>query len=122
MVYDTYQRGLALSVEPTGRRSYAFVYQFGGKSRWYNIGLAFDRYGARGIGVDEARGAAAQMLARVLQGADPQAERLAGRRGGTFEELTERYFAVGLIVAAPDSASPALCPPRPRLEDPVRPI
>jgi integrase len=82
-VWDTYQRGLALRVQPTGQRAWKFVYSRG-KPRWYHIGDA-------AIGVDEARKIAAEVMAEIARGKDPVAERRAERGSGTFGELAERY-------------------------------
>jgi integrase len=83
-VWDTYQRGLALRVQPTGQRSWKFVYSRG-KPRWYHIGDA-------AIGVDEARRIAARVLLAVAEGKDPVAERRAERGSSTFGELADRYL------------------------------
>jgi integrase len=82
-VWDTYQRGLALRVQPTGQRAWKFVYSRG-KPRWYHIGDA-------AIGVTEARRIAARVMLAVAEGKDPVAERMAERGSGTFAELAERY-------------------------------
>jgi integrase len=82
-VWDTYQRGLALRVQPTGQKAWKFVYSRG-KPRWYHIGDA-------AIGVDEARKIAAEVMIEVARGKDPVAERMAARGSGTFGELAERY-------------------------------
>ena len=37
LVWDTYQRGLALRVEPTGYKSFKAIYRFNNRSRWYHI-------------------------------------------------------------------------------------
>jgi Arm DNA-binding domain/Phage integrase central domain len=83
-VWDTYQRGLALRVQPTGQKAWKFVYSRG-KPRWYHIGDA-------AIGVDEARKISAEIMAEVARGKDPVAERMAARGSGTFDELADRYL------------------------------
>jgi integrase len=82
-VWDTYQRGLVLQVQPTGQRAFKFVYSRG-KPRWYHIGDA-------AIGVDEARKIAAEVMVEVARGKDPVAERRAERGSVTFGELADRY-------------------------------
>jgi integrase len=82
-VWDTYQRGLVLQVQPTGQRAFKFVYSRG-RPRWYHIGDA-------AIGVDAARAIAAEVMVEVARGKDPVAERMAGRGTGTFGELASRY-------------------------------
>jgi integrase len=83
-VWDAYQRGLALRVQPTGQKAWKFVYSRG-KPRWYHIGDA-------AIGVDEARKIAAEIMAEIARGKDPVAERRAERGAGTFRELADRYL------------------------------
>jgi integrase len=83
-VWDTYQRGLALRVQPTGQKAWKFVYSRG-KPRWYHIGDA-------AIGVDEARKIAVEIMVEIARGKDPVAERRAERGAGTFRELADRYL------------------------------
>jgi integrase len=85
LVWDAKQHGLALSVQPTGHKAFKVVYSFHGRPRWYDLGKA------SGIGLANARKLARDIQYRVAQGHDPQAERTAERRAGTFEELAERY-------------------------------
>ena len=84
--WDTIQQGLALCVEPTGHKSYKLIYTFHGRPRWYTIGKTshIDLRGARKIARDK--------MADVTKGIDVQAEKMAGRRAGTFEELADRYL------------------------------
>jgi integrase len=82
-VWDTYQRGLVLQVQPTGQRAWKFVYSRG-RPRWYHIGDA-------AISVDDARRIAAKVLLAVAEGKDPVADRMAERGSGTFGELAARY-------------------------------
>jgi integrase len=82
-VWDTYQRGLVIRVQPTGQRAWKFVYSRG-RPRWFHIGDA-------AIGVDEARKIAAEVMVEVARGKDPVAEKRAERGSGTFGELAVRY-------------------------------
>ena len=84
--WDDLQRGLGLVVHPTGRRVFKVVYQHCGRSRWFHIGDA-------SIGITNARKIAGRILYEVAEGRDPQAQRMADRRAGTFGELAERYVA-----------------------------
>jgi integrase len=84
LYWDELQRGLGLVVHPTGRRVFKVVYQHGGRSRWYHIGDS-------SIGVANARRIAGRILYEVAEGRDPQAQRMADRRAGTFGELAGRY-------------------------------
>jgi Arm DNA-binding domain/Phage integrase central domain len=84
-VWDTYQRGLACRVQPTGQKSWKAVYSHGGRPRWFHIG------DATAIGLADARRIAARIMADVAEGKDPVAERMAERGAGTFAELAERY-------------------------------
>jgi integrase len=84
-VWDTYQRGLCLLVQPSGHRSWKAVYQFHGRARWYHIA------DASAIGLAAARKEAGKVMNQVTEGKDPLAERRAERGRGTFEELATQY-------------------------------
>src|SRR5215831_7548653 len=80
---DKRQPGLVLRTRPSGHKSYYFVYNFRGRTRWYRIGQ---------VGLTDARRLAAELHAQVLvERRDPQAEKLADRTAGTFAELHARY-------------------------------
>lgn len=85
LIWDTHQRHLALRVEPTGYKAYKVIYRFHNRVRWYHLGAA------DAIGLAEARKLAGDIMYRVAQGEDPQAERKAERSAGTFAEIAERY-------------------------------
>jgi integrase len=85
LLWDTYQRGLALLVQPSGYRSYKLIYRHHNRPRWLTIGAA------DAIGLAEARKLAAELMLEVIRGRDPQAERQAERGAGTFAELAQRY-------------------------------
>jgi integrase len=85
LVWDEYQRGLAISVQPTGHISWKTIYSFHGRPRWFHIG------DASAIGLADARRLAGRVMFRVAEGHDPCAERRAERSKGTFEELATRY-------------------------------
>ncbi len=82
MVWDTHQRGLAVQVQPTGRKSWKCIYSFHGRPRWYYIG------DVASIDLSDARKLAGRVTYRVAEGADPCAEKKAERSKGTFAELT----------------------------------
>jgi integrase len=86
-VWDTYQRGLAVRVQPSGQKSYKVVYSYRGKARWCHL------KDATAIGLVVARQLAAEIMAKVAAGKDPLAERQAEHAGDTFGELVERYAA-----------------------------
>jgi integrase len=85
VVWDQKQAGLALAVQPTGSKAWKFIYRFGGKPRWLTIG------NASAIGLADARRLASKAMLRVAENIDPQAERMAERGAGTFEEMALRY-------------------------------
>jgi integrase len=85
VVWDAKQVGLALAVQPTGSKAWKFIYRFGGKPRWLTIG------NASAIGLADARRLASKAMLRVAENIDPQAERMAERGAGTFEEVAMRY-------------------------------
>ena len=73
LVWDTDQKGLALSVQPSGHRSYKVIYSHHGRPRWYHIA------DANAIGLADARKHARRVMNDVAEGRDPQAERKAQR-------------------------------------------
>jgi integrase len=85
LVWDSHQRGLAVRVETTGRKSYKVIYPHHGRPRWYSIGAA------DAIGLQDARKLAGRIMFAVAEGKDPQADRKAERGAGTFTELATQY-------------------------------
>src|SRR5664279_4397884 len=85
LVWDTYQRGLALAMQPTGHRSWKCIYSLNGRPRWYSIG------DVAAIGLSDARKLAGRVMFKVAEGKDPCADRKAERSKGTFEELATEY-------------------------------
>jgi integrase len=85
VVWDLHQRGLAIRVQPTGRKTWKCIYARHGRTRWLNLG------GADAIGLADARTLAAEAMLAVARGKDPAAEKKAERGAGTFAELAERY-------------------------------
>ena len=67
LIWDTVQKGLGLRVQPTGNRSWVFVYQYNRKARWLTLGA--------GVGVKAARLLAAEAMLEVLRGKDPAAKK-----------------------------------------------
>jgi Arm DNA-binding domain len=88
LFWDTVQRGLAVQVQPTGQKSWKVIYSFHSRPRWYHIA------DAAAVGLSDARKLAGQIMFKVAEGKDPQAERRAARGAGTFEDLRR---AIGLI-------------------------
>jgi integrase len=85
LVWDSYQRGLALQIQPSGYRSFKLIYRFHNRPRWYHIGAA------DAIALADARKLAAELMLEVIRGKDPAAERRAERGAGTFAEMANRY-------------------------------
>ena len=84
IVWDSKQPGLALRVQPTGARSWYYVYSRHGRPRWYRVGDG-------AIGPSDARTLAAEAMLAVAKGGDPAADRKAARSKGTFVELATQY-------------------------------
>jgi hypothetical protein len=80
LVWDLGQRNLAVSVQPTGHRSFKVIYSRSNRPRWYHLGAV----GA--IGLADARKLASRVMFAVAEGKDPAAERKAERSKGTFED------------------------------------
>src|SRR5262245_28469584 len=85
LVWDSYQRGLALQVQPSGYRSFKLIYRFNSRPRWLHIGAA------DAIALADARKLAAELMLDVIRGKDPAAERRSERGAGTFAEMASRY-------------------------------
>jgi integrase len=85
LVWDTGQRGLALRVYPTGRRSWLCIYRSNGRPRWLRLG------DADAIALGDARLLAAETVLDVARGSDPGAERKAKRNENTFADIARRY-------------------------------
>jgi hypothetical protein len=81
-VWDAHLPGLVLRIQPSGHKSFKFVYSFRGRSRWFNIGQ---------VGLTDARAMAEELRVEVTRGKDPAAERKAERGVGTFADLARRY-------------------------------
>jgi integrase len=87
VIWDTIQRGLALSVQPSGHLAWKVVYTIRGRGpRWYHLG------DARRISLADARKLASKILFQVAEGKDPHADRLALRGRGSFEQVARRYL------------------------------
>src|SRR5215471_11192697 len=85
LVWDSYQRGLALQIQPSGYRSFKLIYRFHNRPRWLHIGAA------DAIALADARKLAAKLMLQVIEGKDPAAEKRAERGAGTFAEMASRY-------------------------------
>jgi integrase len=86
LVWDSLERGLALRVQPTGHKSYQFVYHFRGRSRWFHIGPA------DAVSLALARETATRLRLEVHQGKDPAATlRTSAAATGTFAVIAGRY-------------------------------
>ena len=84
--WDTLQRGLALTVQPSGHRAWKCVYTVRGRGpRWYSIG------NAGSVSLTEARRIVGKLMVQVAEGGDPHADRLALRGRGSFEQVARRY-------------------------------
>src|SRR5215472_18416904 len=85
--WDTLQRGLALSVQPSGHLAWKCVYSLRGRGpRWYHLG------NARAISLADARRLVGKIMVAVAEGGDPHADRLALRGRGSFEQVAKRYL------------------------------
>ena len=71
LVWDSYQRGLALAVQPSGYRRYKLIYRPRNRPRWLTIGAA------DAIGLADARKMAAELTLEAIRGKDPRAEKRA---------------------------------------------
>src|SRR5260370_24875054 len=74
LVWDITTEGLALSVQPTGRKSWKAIYAFHGRTRWYTIGKCNPT-----VGHAEARRRAKENLLQAGDHAEPQPNTRAAR-------------------------------------------
>ena len=87
LVWDTQERGLALQVQPSGHRSYKFIYHYRGRSRWITLGAADT------VSLSHARQEATRHRLAVHQGEDPASTSTsrASSSTGTFAVIATRY-------------------------------
>src|SRR6516164_6134575 len=85
LIWDTHQHGLALRVQPTGKKSWNAIYSRHGRPRWLYLG------DANAIALSDARRLTAKAMLAVAEGGDPVAERKAERGAGTFADLASKY-------------------------------
>jgi integrase len=85
LVWDTFQRGLAIQIQPSGYRAWKVIYSRHGRPRWFHLGAA------DAITLTDARKLASRVMFKVAEGQDPQAERKAERSRGTFGDLATQY-------------------------------
>ncbi|WP_296597526.1 site-specific integrase [Phenylobacterium sp.] len=93
IVWDESLKGFGLRVEPSGAKTFLVRYRVGGGRTAPRKQFKIGRYGA--LTPDEAREAAAQVLARVELGEDPQTTRAKERRAETVAQLCDAYLASG---------------------------
>jgi len=84
-IWDEDVKGLCVRIQPSGQRSFFAYYRRGGRRRMFHIG------DVREVALGDARKIALQTRLRVIEGADPHADRQAGRNQSTVAELHQRY-------------------------------
>jgi len=87
VIWDTFQRGLALAVQPSGHRAYKCVYTIRGRgARWYHLS------DAKAISLADACKLSAKVMYQVADGKDPHVDRLVLSGGGALEQATKRHI------------------------------
>jgi integrase len=81
-IWDAKCPGLVLTIQPSGSRSFSFVYSRAGDSQWINLGPIY---------LADARRIAHKLRAEIAEGRDPLSERQAQRQSLTFAALHSRY-------------------------------
>lgn len=84
-VWDSEIPGFGVRVLPSGRKGYVVQYRAGRRSRRISLGPSTV------LTCEQARNRAISIVAAARNGADPAAERDAGRRAITVKELAERF-------------------------------
>ncbi|MFC3569912.1 tyrosine-type recombinase/integrase [Paracoccus simplex] len=84
-VWDSEIPGFRLRVLPSGRKGYVVQYRAGRRSRRISLGPSTV------LTCEQARNRAISIVAAARNGADPAAERDAGRKAITVKELAERF-------------------------------
>ena len=84
-VWDTEIPGFGLRVLPSGRKGYVVQFRAGRRSRRVSLGPSTV------LTCEQARNRAIAIVAAARNGADPAAERDAGRKAITVKELAERF-------------------------------
>lgn len=77
--------GLYLSIDPSGRRRWVFMYTRSGKR--VELGL-----GGRDLSLADARDQAAELRSILARGGDPRSERQRQRTSATFGEMADTYI------------------------------
>ena len=85
--YDTVRPGLSLRGFPTGGARWKYHYRFKDRPRVYSIG------DAEKISLSDARDKCRELDSKIFHGLDPQTEKTAARKTGTFREVVENYLA-----------------------------
>jgi integrase len=91
-VWDAGRKGLGLIVQPSGHKSWTYVYSRHGDPQWVTIGTAVDSDGTKAIPLKDARNLATEIMVQVAQGRDPVSERRAKRTADTFQVLAQKYI------------------------------
>lgn len=84
-IWDSEIPGFGLRVLPSGRKGYVVQYRAGRRSRRISLGPSTV------LTCEQARNRAISIVAAARNGADPAAERDAGRKAITVKELAERF-------------------------------
>lgn len=86
LIWDSYQRGLALQVQPTGSKAWKCIYSRHGRARWLHLG------DAGVVDLAKARVLAGRAMLAVAEGRDPAADKRAERAIGSFADLHGKYL------------------------------
>ncbi len=113
VLWDADVHGFGLRISPGGALTYVLQYRFEGRQRRFKIGTHGSPWTP-----EAARLEAQSLLGKIIDGVDPQQERINERKELTLGELCDVYLAEALITAKESSIRAA----RNNIENHIKPL
>lgn len=112
-LWDSDVLGFGLRISPAGKLVYILQYRLDGRQRRFKIGTHGSPWTP-----ETARAEAQSLLGKVVDGIDPQEEKIAERKQHTVAELCDNYLEEGLYAAKDSSIRQA----RNNIENHIKPL